>query len=251
MKKTYWLVVLTYAIMQLSSLIVVPILLITQGVDSESEQFEQVYFQIVSNWSIFSFIVGLIIILFLLRHDLNNEPFRAEKASLSSTIVWSILGIFLAMFAQGIAVNIETNLLGIKPGSENTQMIMEIVKAAPLFIIVTSIVAPILEELIFRKIIFGSLYKRTNFFIAAIISSLIFAVIHMDLKHTLVYTAMGLVFAFLYVKTNRIIVPIMAHVAMNTIAVSMQFIYGDDIEKMIQDWEQMQQVQAIIGGLFQ
>ncbi|MCG3057195.1 CPBP family intramembrane metalloprotease, partial [Escherichia coli] len=76
--------------------------------------------------------------------------------------------------AQSVAAMIEMNLLGIEPGSENTEMILNLVKVTPLLIVVTSVIGPILEEIIFRKIIFGSLYRKYNFFISAFISSLIF-----------------------------------------------------------------------------
>ena len=108
-------------------------------------------------------------------------------------------------------------VFGVPRGSENTDRLMDIARTIPWFLIVVSIIGPILEEIVFRKILFGTLYKKFNFFIAAIISSLVFATIHFDFTHLLVYTAMGLVFAFLYVKTKRIIVPIAAHVAMNTL----------------------------------
>ena len=69
---------------------------------------------------------------------------------------------------------IEMYVLGIKPGSENTARLMDIARTTPWFLIVISIIGPILEEIVFRKILFGTLYKKFNFFIAAIISSLVF-----------------------------------------------------------------------------
>lgn len=123
---------------------------------------------------------------------------------------------------------------------------MALVKSLPLLVIVVSIIGPILEEIIFRQIIFGSLYKKFNFFISALISSLIFAVVHMDFTHLLIYTAMGFTFAFLYVRTKRIIVPIFAHVAMNTFVVVVQTIFADDIERIMKQAEKLQQ--TFIGG---
>src|SRR5690606_1820600 len=111
---------------------------------------------------------------------------------------------FMAMTSQILAANIEIHLFGIEPGSENTQEIMALVKSLPLLVIVVSIIGPILEEIIFRQIIFGSLYKKFNFFISGLISSLIFAAVHMDFTHILIYTAMGFTFAFLYVQTKQI-----------------------------------------------
>ena len=56
---------------------------------------------------------------------------------------------------------------------------------------------------------------------------------------------MGFTFAFLYVKTNRIIVPIFAHVAMNTLVVVVQSVFKEDIERLIREAEK---IQSFIGG---
>src|SRR5699024_7547560 len=92
-----------------------------------------------------------------------------------------------------------------------------------LFMIIPAILSLILDEIILRKIIFGSLYKRTNFFIAAIISAFIFGIIHGEPEHILVYASMGLVFAFLYIKTDSILTPIIVHMGLNSFAVITQF----------------------------
>src|SRR5699024_963270 len=102
-----------------------------------------------------------------------------------------------------------------KNNSENTQEIMGIARSLPLFMIIPAIIAPILEEIIFRKIIYGRLYKRTNFFIAAIITAYIFGIIHGEPEHILVYASMCLVFAFLYIKTDSILTPIIVHMGLN------------------------------------
>ena len=146
---------------------------------------------------------------------------RCHALSPLESIFWGVAGIFLAFFAQSAAANIEY-ALGIEMGSENTEQIVGLIKTAPLIIFVTSIIGPILEEIVFRKIIFGSLYKRLNFFFAGLISSLIFSIAHGEPEHLILYGAMGFTFAFLYVKTKRILVPIFTHVAMNTIVVVIQ-----------------------------
>ncbi|GAA3317463.1 hypothetical protein GCM10020331_016310 [Ectobacillus funiculus] len=77
-----------------------------------------------------------------------------------------ITGVFLAFFAQTIAGMIEMKVFGIEPGSENTEQLIEIAAATPWFILVTSVLAPVLEEIVFleKKFLFGTLYKRYNFF---------------------------------------------------------------------------------------
>jgi membrane protease YdiL (CAAX protease family) len=194
----------------------------------------------VAYWLIFSFFLALVIILLLMRKDMMDIELRDDRSPMPIAIAWVIVGIFLAMFAQGIAATIENKVFGIEYGSENTQFLIEIAKITPLFIIVTSVIGPILEEIIFRKLLFGTLYRRFNFVIAGLLSSIIFAIVHMDFKHILIYTAMGFTFAFLYVRTKRIIVPILAHVAMNTLVVFIQIVFKDELERYQQQLETIQ-----------
>ena len=148
----------------------------------------------------------------------------------------------MALFAQSIAGSI-VQMLGVESESENTQQLISLIYKVPMVIFVTSVIGPILEELIFRKIIFGSLHKRLNFFISALISSVIFGLAHGEFGHLLLYTAMGFTFAFLYAKTGRILVSMSAHIAMNTLVIILQVVYREDIEKMLDS------AQAFIGGL--
>ena len=238
MKKEYWIIIIVYIAMQLSSLVGLPLFMYGFKFWGISQSLA------VPSWLLASFTIALLIIIFILRKEMNNRDFRKKGGSLGQSVIWAISGIFLALFAQYAAAIIE-NLLGIEMGSENTKDILTIIEAFPLAIIVTSIIGPILEEIVFRKIIFGSLHKRYNFFISALISSVIFAAAHMEFQHILLYSAMGFTFAFLYVKTKTIIVPIFAHVAMNTLVVLVQSVYKEDIERLQREAEA---VQNFIGG---
>lgn len=165
-----------------------------------------------------------------------KKNLQEEKLShplpLGKIIGWTALGIVLAWGAQLIAILIETNLLGINEGSENTESIIDITRMNPLFFIIPVFTAPILEELIFRKIIFGTLYKRMNFFLAVLISSFLFGILHLELQHILIYFAMGVALAYVYVKTKRIIVPILVHMGMNALVVISQLaIPAEELEK--------------------
>lgn len=237
MAKRYWHVIITYIIMQFSGLVFVPLLYLLTPLG---------HTQAGIYWSIFSFITALAIVLLLLRPDMKITPHR-HAASAGEIVLWSIAGLFMAYLANYAATMIETYVLGITPGSQNTEMIMGITRKVPFFMVVTAIVAPILEEIVFRKIIFGELYKRMGFFLAAAISAFIFGIIHGEPEHILIYASIGFVFAFLYVRTKRIIVPIIAHMVMNSISVIIQLLLDPEkIEKMMKQLEQMQMI--VIGG---
>lgn len=230
MNKRYWWVLVTYIIAQFSVIIIAPILFSVFS-------FEKFEAGIYGN--IIGFIVGLIVILIILKPEMTTRSVPGASNT-KHTIIWSLLGIMMAFLAQIVAANIEIYILGIKTTSENTQVLMDITRSIPIFMIVTAIVAPILEEIVFRKIIFGALYKRTNFFIAGIVSALIFGFVHGEPIHILLYASMGFVFAFLYVKTKRIIVPIIAHAAMNSIVVITQYsLTPEDLERIQRELEQM------------
>lgn len=243
MKREYWFILIAYIAMQLSSFLGVPItslVLEMIGFEPSSQGFAGV------TWLVISFSITLVIVLLLLRNEMVNANEVRNGASLGRSVLWSITGVFLALFAQAFAANIE-RLIGIEVGSDNTQQILRIIESFPIMIVVSSVIGPILEEIVFRKIIFGAFYKRFNFFLSALLSSVIFSFAHMEPEHTLLYSAMGFTFAYLYVKTNRILVPIVAHVAMNTFVVLVQSVYREDLEKLIKQAEQMQ---SFIGGFF-
>ncbi|CQR47436.1 CAAX amino terminal protease self-immunity [Paraliobacillus sp. PM-2] len=239
MGKRYLYILLTYILMQLSSLPVAVII--------KASNINEDYYSIIgTSWTIFSFIAALVIMLFLLRPERHLRKDR-NAASPGMVIVWSIIGVLMAMLGQGIMNVIQTLLLGIEPGSENTQNIMAVARAIPIFIIVVAIIGPILEEIVFRKIIFGEIYKRTNFFIGAFASGLIFAVVHNDFQNTLIYLTIGFVFAFVYVQSKRIIVPIIAHATMNTAVVIAQLsISPEELNRMLEQYEKLQMI--LIGG---
>lgn len=231
--KRYWWILVTYILCQLSGII--PALAFGLGYIPKSQVTE-----VQIGWIISTFFITLLIVLLLLKTEWRLQT--RGQSPFSTSAVWAILGIFLLFVVQTIAGTIEQRLFGEASKSENTSQIIELAKMSPYFIFVVGIIGPILEEIVFRKVIFGSLYKKTNFFIAGLISSLLFAGAHMD-YHILIYTFVGFTLAYLYKRTGRIVVPIIAHASMNTIVVALTLSPG--IQKIIED-----QSTQFIGGLF-
>ncbi|RPF57041.1 CPBP family intramembrane glutamic endopeptidase [Aquisalibacillus elongatus] len=235
--RRYWYIILIYIGAQLFPAVGVPIGYFMLDL---SENDAMVYSTILG-----MFIATLFIIKLLMpeRNEMRSGPAYGKM------VLWSILGVFLAFMAQYIASLINISLLGIDPteGSENTAQIMEIIEQNIYFIILPIIFAPLLEEIIFRKIIFGQLYKKINFFFAAVLSSVVFSILHLDFTFFLTYLAMGLVFAYLYVKTKRIIVPILVHMAMNAIVVTMNVLIDvEDLERQLEQYQNA--AMFFIGG---
>src|SRR5690625_3422828 len=122
-------------------------------------------------------IIAFLVMLYLLRSEI-KDLFALERKGVGNVVLWSVLGFFLAMIAQFAAILIQTFVLKIQPGSDNTFEIMAMARQVPILIIVITIIGPILEELVFRKAIFGTLYKKMYFFFAGLLSFFIFSFVY-------------------------------------------------------------------------
>lgn len=242
MKKTYFYVVLTYAIMQLSSFVFAPLLMWI--FTSFHFTIDDAYKYATTTWIVSSFSIALLIILYLLRKEIQMEWRNRSSLPFAKYIGWGVIGLFMAFFSQTIAVYI-MELIGLPLISENTESIIEMVEMSMLIILAPAIIGPILEEIVFRKVLFGAFVERFGFWIPSLFSSIIFALVHVDFTHMLVYIFMGLVFCFLYHKTKSIITPIIAHMLMNSIVIIMQL----NIDKILELEEKLNTLQHIIGGL--
>jgi len=240
-KKEYTYILIAYVAMQFSFIIGQP-LVYQIGIKLFHQSAQTMKVMTSPIWIVISFILGLIVILFMLSKSERKEFNRVAPLPVSQSIAWAIGGIFLTFLAQYVAIMIET-LLGIQQGSQNTERILTLITKFPLVILVSSIVGPILEEIVFREIIFGSLRKRFSFFISGLISSIIFGLAHQEIPHLLLYTLLGFTLAFLYERTKRMTVSMFAHVTMNTIVVISQF-----AQPTMEHAAQNHNVYRIIGG---
>ena len=86
-------------------------------------------------------------------------------------------------------------------------------------IIAVGILTPVVEELIFR----GLIYRRLRWMLdakwAAVVSALIFAVFHGNLLQGIYAFAIGLLLAFVFERYHHVLAPILIHVGANVISV--------------------------------
>ncbi len=154
-----------------------------------------------------------------------REPLAIEsavkKASAPKIVIYGLVGIFVALLLQSIAVMLESVLFGEATPSENTQNIIQMIMEAPAFILATTIAGPIMEEFVFRRSILGIISRYSNFWVGAVISSLLFAFAHND-GHLLIYFFLGFFFSLEYKATGRIWTSMITHVGMNTLVVLVQ-----------------------------
>lgn len=231
-RKTALYVLLIYIIMQLSSVVLLKpfyefIKVIT---NSDSQNTVEL-----TNGLYLAISMGLALIITLLLTARDKQfwhVFKEKKAPIVLIFIWGIIGFFMVLFGQSLGVIIETGL-GINPGSENTAAVANIAKGAPIAILAIVVFGPILEEIIFRRIIFGSLVQTTNFWVAAFVSAIFFGIIHFDFTHIILYTISGFCFAFLYQQTKSILAPILAHMFLNGFVTVVQ-LYQEPLMKYLE-----------------
>ncbi|NKX13288.1 CPBP family intramembrane glutamic endopeptidase [Bacillus cereus] len=85
------------------------------------------------------------------------------------------------------------------------------------YLVVPILIAPIIEEWIFRKVLpigLGVLFERINRTVAIIIANAIFAAVHFD-WFFFPYFINGCLYAWSYEKTRDLKVPILSHILYN------------------------------------
>ncbi|MFA5407221.1 MAG: type II CAAX endopeptidase family protein [Bacilli bacterium] len=145
---------------------------------------------------------------------------RNGKFHLKESFNYWIIGLAIM-----ISSNIIISLLAPISTPENEQMIRQLIKICPWFIAFTTIIeAPIVEEIIFRKVPFDVIKNKTLYII---ISGLLFGAVHIigsgtslaSWLYIIPYSALGMSFAYMYVKTNNLLTSMCFHAFHNFITV--------------------------------
>jgi membrane protease YdiL (CAAX protease family) len=88
--------------------------------------------------------------------------------------------------------------------------------------ICTTVVAPMMEELLFRGVLFRSLATarpgRTGSIVAAVLSALLFALAHGEVAQFPGLFLLGVVLAWTVAKTRRLAPAIVTHMSFNAVA---------------------------------
>ena len=131
---------------------------------------------------------------------------------ISIGLAWIII-LGLNLISTGIAENYlnwlnNAQILALGPETTLLQYV--------LFFGLVSILAPVIEEIIFRGIIIERLGTKYNYRWAVILSSTIFAFLHVS--QVLDAFIFGVVLSLVYLKTESLMIPILIHVVNNTTA---------------------------------
>ncbi len=163
-----------------------------------------------------------------------------SKLGLDEFVLLFFISKCVMMAGNLIGVNIN-NFLGILLGREIANDVSALISDSPLWLIVliVVIVGPIVEELIFRKLIIDRLSVFGDM-TAVLISSLAFGLFHGNLYQLFYAAGLGFILGYIYTKTRNILYPTVMHMIINlsgSVAVL-------PIAEMLTEFEQMSQILA-------
>jgi uncharacterized protein len=161
---------------------------------------------------------GVVSAAFLSRQGLAyGDVFHPARASAGATLGLLWLPILLLVPAICLlAGTVQEALVALFPMNEwHRRMFTELIESGPASIAGLILVAPVLEELLFRGIILRGLLSRYKPWQAILASALIFGAAHMNLYQFVGAGLMGLVLGWLYLRFRSTFPCILLHGAYN------------------------------------
>jgi len=189
--------------------------------------------------SILSIIVFGIILYFKQKSSKNysDKPFvsfdKVKKEELSESFI-----LFLGMYGITMLWVVLINFLGeanpfFQKILESHNNVMGEITSSESFILVffaTAIIAPVIEELFFRGLIYGRLRQAMKPIVAIFISSLLFGIFHGNIVQGVYAFFIGFVLALVYEKTGALWLSIVGHALINTIGVVIPYLKLESLQ---------------------
>lgn len=155
----------------------------------------------------------------------NFKDFKKNyKTYLQKYLPYYILALIIMMTSNLIINRLTGSIAG------NEQAIQETLTKSPIYIFIqAAIIAPFIEEMVFRQSIRNIIKDNITFIIT---SGLIFGGLHVignintiyDILYIIPYATPGIIFAYILTKTDNIFVPISIHFIHNFLLVTLQII---------------------------
>lgn len=161
--------------------------------------------------------ITLLILLLIYKKDIKTYP-KIKKELDLKTILYGSLFIMTIGIISGYLMDFINYLF---PSFGNGYDKIENMFTNSYFISVfasTCVLAPIMEEIMFRGIILNNLLSKRNIWYSIIVSSLMFGLIHLNLLQGTNAFILGIVLAIVFIKTRNIYACIIGHFLNNLMA---------------------------------
>jgi len=163
---------------------------------------------------------------FLKKKKISWEEFGFGKIKIK-WLALSFLCILLILILGGLLSRWASSLLGV---SNETISFLKDVSSGKLWLDILNfklmgvIIIPFAEELIFRGLIFKYIRQKKSFLFSAILSSLLFGVLHFNLAAIPFLVILGFVNAFVLERSKSMFYPTFIHIGVNNFAITLFFL---------------------------
>ena len=151
---------------------------------------------------------------------------------LDNWLVWGIGG-YLAAIPLVLLVSLINQQIWQGQGGSNPLLLLALQAQDKvvllIFLITSSIAAPIFEEIMFRGFLLPSLTRYVSVTNAIIISGFIFAVAHLSLSEVLPLATLGIVLGFVYTRSRNLLAPMLLHCLWNSGTLISLFVLGSGV----------------------
>ena len=160
-----------------------------------------------------------------------TKLFRLRKSLFSSIAFKPLLVSTLLVFSSMFALNILVQFMPLEDELSNE---FQGLSRNLLGAFTISILAPLLEEVMFRGAIQGYIIRKLRTpWVAIVVASLVFGLFHMNPIQVVYATLLGVVFGWIYYRTGSLMSVIVGHVLNNSIATLTMIFFGDSTETEI------------------
>ena len=207
---------------------------------SDANPLIQKTYRPVPGWSLLVFAVALPIIGFVVVRYLPN---REMLTILGAFFVIGLLAVVVAAAPLGrtafpalglrpanwkylvfgpvatLALSVAVSQLGIEP--QGMKQVIDVVREPHeliLSLLLLSVLAPVVEELVFRGLLYGWIAGRWGGTPALIVSSLAFAAAHWEPAHIILVLPLGFLFGWLRRRTDSLLPSLFSHIVNNGFA---------------------------------
>ena len=148
---------------------------------------------------------------------MKNSLFDLKQ--LKTHLLWALIGA-LSAFVLTIIFNI-TGLTELTTFQKAEGQLFSVSDSVAVLVILYCFATPLVEELIFRYLIFNFLYKHVKRAAVAIITTAaLFGIYHLNPVQALYGFLMGLIITYSYYRHRSLSIPFIVHMAANAVALA-------------------------------
>jgi len=164
--------------------------------------------------------LGVVWFFAIFRRKSNLKDLGLRYYSILKTIWYSFLSLLAIFFASLLYMFLMNSMFGIEaPPSTIMELIVNRRISNNVLLVVVAVIAPFSEEVFFRGFLYSAFKKSWGVNVALLLSSFLFAIVHLELYSFIPLMIIGWLFAYLFEKTRSLIPAIFLHGVYNLILI--------------------------------